>query len=1187
MNDERKTPADGRGLDEMFLKAAQSVIEERKTQQPPQEEGQGLLDSASSALGAAGDFVGRGLQQTRATLGSVSTGAIKSVFELNDFAHEAMGDPVKPEEWSGFRKTIEDQDEFYADLYAPAGVVSDISQFVTGMVGAGKLMGWSKTATALKEGGKVARTAYEVGRGAIAGALALDPHEERLSNLVQSYPALENPITEYLAANADDGYAEGRLKNALEGVGMDVALIGSFGLALKAVKFSRNGDQEAAREVIEGLTLPDEANVAARAEGDAPASVDVTPPQDKPRVRVKAGSSSTDQLPGKAADDVADISTPEGQAAEGLTPAPKQATPTQIAEPDVAAILRGTEFDLAALEQAGSFSEAVSQGYKFADGGSLPWQRIAAQEDAQALIDNAAQALRPELDKMKGGDVLSDDAVMSSVRRMVRYYNEDPNAVIGEIVKAGRDAIPMVRNMEAGYLVSNKMFLDAYDVVNKVRWGNLNDFGGDRAAAVAEAKRRLELAVQTFGATQSIRSNAGRTLRRMRSEFKVDPKQLESLRGLDDEKFVELMAGTGGDPRKIKEMAKPGFLARMLDEATFTMRNGLLWNYPTHIINLTGNAYMQVARPLEKDLGSLFMGAKGSPIRRQAAKEYYYTVASFTDGFKAGAEAFMKGDSKLAPHMTDWLDTNGATQTAHKPLTMPTFRPIKDVTDVWHNLHLASLYRNVTGLPTRALGGQDEFFKTLRYRAVVQARAAVMAEEMGLKGPQFKDFVEQRLAKAFDADGRAVDQEALVEAQTATFNQELIPGTVGASVRNFRSRHPLVGLVLPFVKTPINVLRYSHKYTPVLNILQKEYRQMLTGKMGPEMQAQAIGQMALGSLFMGSALTLAASGRITGGGPAEGKLRQELQATGWKPYSLVVNNADGSTTYIPYGRLDPVGMVMGMVADLHHLHTVDPENTSYGDLATGSALAMAKNFSDRTFLLNMNLFLDALSDPENKLEKFLGNTGAALVPMSSALRSYGNQDPYLRDARGLLDRVLKDVPGYSDSLPPRRTVFGEPLARRIGLTSSQELDVVDAEHNRMMLETGLGLSMPSAVHDGVDLRDFPLPNGRNAYDLLQEYAAEPGRGKSLKEALKALVESEGYQNMGDGTAETKGTRLNAFSGVVQAYRRAAYKRLLSEFPELRKAVLKRRAEAAATYRANRQGEPEKAQELLRSLGYGD
>lgn len=60
-----------------------------------------------------------------------------------------------------------------------------------------------------------------LGRGAAKGALvdfiAFEGHEERLSDLVQTVPALANPLTEFLASDESDTEVEGRLKNVLEG----------------------------------------------------------------------------------------------------------------------------------------------------------------------------------------------------------------------------------------------------------------------------------------------------------------------------------------------------------------------------------------------------------------------------------------------------------------------------------------------------------------------------------------------------------------------------------------------------------------------------------------------------------------------------------------------------------------------------------------------------------------------------------------------------------------------------------------------------------------------------------------------------------------------------------------------------------------------------------------------------------
>lgn len=79
-------------------------------------------------------------------------------------------------------------------------------------------------------------------KGMIAGGFAdfavFSPHEQRLSNLIEEHPQLSNPITQYLQAKPEDSVAEGRLKNALEGL-MIGALAEPLARSLRALKYAR------------------------------------------------------------------------------------------------------------------------------------------------------------------------------------------------------------------------------------------------------------------------------------------------------------------------------------------------------------------------------------------------------------------------------------------------------------------------------------------------------------------------------------------------------------------------------------------------------------------------------------------------------------------------------------------------------------------------------------------------------------------------------------------------------------------------------------------------------------------------------------------------------------------------------------------------------------------------------------
>ena len=88
------------------------------------------------------------------------------------------------------------------------------------------------------------RVGKEALRGGVAEQFAFNPEEERLSNLIQSIPSLQNPVSEFLAADPDDSQAKQRLKMAIEGSGLGV----SFDLAFRVLGKIR-GKRQAAEEV--------------------------------------------------------------------------------------------------------------------------------------------------------------------------------------------------------------------------------------------------------------------------------------------------------------------------------------------------------------------------------------------------------------------------------------------------------------------------------------------------------------------------------------------------------------------------------------------------------------------------------------------------------------------------------------------------------------------------------------------------------------------------------------------------------------------------------------------------------------------------------------------------------------------------------------------------------------------------
>lgn len=940
--------------EELLLQALQEADAELPATEPTTEQPQ------KSLLQRAGDV-----------WKSVGGGIAKAGMETKDFV---FGEPVEGDKWQ-IRKDLERRSQELNSESVANAAASGISQMVAGLIGAGKIMSPIKALQKLKQAGTAGRASFEIAKGAAASTVVLDPHEERLSDLIEEFPALQNPVTDYLASDPSDSAAEGRFKNALESIGLDFALVG----AVKAIKLLRAGKQPEALKEIERLETGKAPPVDAAAEAgngritQADRRIVEDPdtamgPSELPGGADTGLPRETDTAARTATSGAAEATTPTNAKDAALESPGVKATDettyraTEVSDDDVKAILKGSAEEADAIRRYGSKEAATEAGQVLSRTSTIPWQKLRRTEEVMSFVNRSARVLKTQMDDAKGGDVLSDAKVSEMVQARADLFGEDPAMLMGQIQEAGEAAKGMVATMEASYLLSNRMFQETYDAAFRLRNGMLDEWGGDAARAEQEIKHRLMASADLLASARSMSSNSGRALRRLRGQFQFKPEDLAQVKGMDGKKLADLIFQTKGDPKKLAQMANPTFLRRVMDEATFSLTNSLLWLWPTHAVNMTTTALMTVGRPTEKLLGSLALGPKqgGDIIRQQAIKEYSYTAATLGDAWTAMKDAFLRGDSILSPHNTEFFSGGQALRTAQQPLP---WKPVNSITDLAHNAWVAANYRNIVGLPTRALGAVDEGFKTLRYRAYVQGEAAVKANQAGLKGEDFRRYVQEQMEKAIDpATGQALNARALQEAQVSTFQQELLKGTAGATIQQVRARHPVVTFVLPFVKTPINVLRYSVKMTPGLNLLQKEFRENIRGANGAEAQAHAYGQMALGSIFMGLAATLALNGKMTGGGPADPKALKELRTTGWQPYAYVIDRPDGSKRYIPMGRLDPTSMTMAMAVDLVSAIRHDPENADTEKGIMALALALGKNFSDRTFLQNMHQALDAYSD---------------------------------------------------------------------------------------------------------------------------------------------------------------------------------------------------------------------------------
>lgn len=1122
-------------------------------------------------------------------------GAIKGVFEMKDFV---FGD-TKPEERTDFRANVEDRTKMLGQRLGVDGVAAGLGQFAVSMLGVGK---FAKVAQLAKLPGaaKVGVGVREAFKAASAGVVGFDPHEERFSNMIQQTP-LANFVTGYLQSDEDGSAFEGRMKGAIESLGIDAA----FGLTLitatKVYKAFRSGNTEAAEKAVQQFeaqkatdieaeqsvpTISDDVGAANPTAAPAVAG-DGQPeflgsPEPSPGAGPEGAAGSpgpvggpeveAGSVPGATAEAAVEGAPPSAAIAEEvteevptITPGPAAAaaaegvpTPTnfipamRIVDEDASGLIESMAKDAEAIDLHGSKQAAMEAGHVFGRGEGIPYDRLAQPQELDRFFGRVVDATEEKLNAMKGGAVLTDAKLSRLTDSLVEAYNVDPAPILKMLKDAGKAASNMPAQVEAGMLISRRMVQDLHFFAQRINMGYFMEYG-TRDAALAEFKKRFEITASTYGSVRAMIASGGRTTRR--GQFSIQFEDFMNVAGNKSaEQMVKMIADTGGDMRAAGRAFKAEWWRKPLDGLNFLWVNNLVSGPKTQLINLMSNSYMAGVRPLERMLGSAYGAATGdiaqANVFKEAIKQYTYMGTSFTEGFRYAVRTFMENDSMLAPHRTELIN-------AGRPPVME-WKPWSSGPNILNNA--LKVGATGIGMPTRVLGFVDEAVKQTVYRSKIMAGAHIEGVQkgmaQGLTGDQLKEYVTRYVRDAadnsVDSAGRAVDAAALKEAQTATFSQDLLEGSFGRDIQSFVGRHPSLRLILPFVKTPSNVLRYGWKMTPGLNLLQKEYRDMLTGVYGAERKAQAVGQMALGTLYTGSAAFLVSNGSITGAGPRDPKTKAALEATGWQPYSVVVENEDGSKSFIPYNRYDPVAMPISIIADMMDAYTASGEDgapATWED--TGGALlyAVASQMSSKTYLMGLQQFMDAMSDPGtngDKLKAYMGQQAANLVPFSAALRQV-NPDAYMHEARSMADRMQANVPGLSENVPKRFDSWGEPRLVRNGLWSTQEANLVDEETTRLGIVHGTVIPPASPNHNGVDLRELTLSTGQNAFERYQELISRPSpKAPTLKQAVAKVMRSKAYLRAPDGDKDTEGTKLWLLGKPVDKYRAAAMKRLKAD-----------------------------------------
>lgn len=665
------------------------------------------------------------------------------------------------------------------------------------------------------------------------------------------------------------------------------------------------------------------------------------------------------------------------------------------------------------------------------------------------------------------------------------------------------------------------------------RWMDQANSQLDRqmARARGEVTRPTPEAPSSFSASQDARQTPLAILRQ--NAENAPPQITAGMSHAEVRAAARMVKMAGGAPNNVYAIVRGAtVVARntgvkgIIDKAFEVFANSLLSGPVTAQVIVGTGAILNTA---EGFIRAVAGAATLNPaLAREGVDVLFGNLAVLGDGIKATAASFRADRSIIAP--------------------------------IPQHMAIGGLTGTVIRVPGRILGSLHEGVRVVGYRALVRAKSLRLGRTEGLTGDALAARVAEDLNNAFDKQtGIAVLPEALQYAQQNTLTNPLGRGTIGGDIQSVLQDHPLLRFIAPFQKISTNIIRYTWKSSPGLNLINDEWRQIALGRRGAEEAAILHTRSVLATSLMGYGLYQAALGNLTGRGPSNPTIRKEWLRDN-QPYSF---RFGPNGEWHSYERFEPLSSFLGLTADTHQVwNELGANHPDASDMLYGVFAGLLHNLSTKSYLTGVTEFADSWSsnDPSenaNATGRWINSFAGSLVPQAAYKL---NPDSVVRDVRSMADAIMSRTPGLSETVDPRYDWSGEPILKTPGFWNRQFVSPTQphtrsVETDLLTLNKGLSPANPTLVNGLIDLRD------KNAYDngthvspwnRLNQLIAHPKNGvKSARAAMEELVRSQAWRNSSDGTELFPGgSRWLRAAGKLEEYQQKALRQVMLEYPKL-------------------------------------
>jgi len=1102
---------------------------------------------------SAGEDIGTGLMEApRALIGGVrdaSQDVIDLIYKGGKSIRESVKD-IAPE-WMKYNLIYDNgtlrlgyPDEPLPELKlkeipkqetTTGSIIRGISEFASAMVPAGRI---------LKSAGVVNGVLRSATAGAIADLTITSEGDKRLSDLIQQYPGLENPITDYLSTKPDDTLAETKFKTAIEGLALGASgelLLGG----LRKLKSAHSAPTAGQLIITDGIK-----EIAPKLEqftGSIKSILNDLPPD--LRLRIENKIEQLDSLPGTleqmksggipSADIINKLEYDTNQNILGITDMINRYSPEKGVEiKKLADVVTDTINNTTSV--AGDFASGVARGQAF-------------QNKYQTLIGNPNEPIKDIAGNINFAHIDTDD----DIKKVIQLMAEEPevkaatrgkidNKKLQELAEGCGITVDDLLSRQTGEAWNAEKILAARNLMlasaDKVRDISLLVADGAGEAEKLALYRHIALHRSIVSQISGLGAEAGRSLQQFNVAVRGVGKDITAIndfiRNLENsEVSIEKIA------ESIKMMQDPIKLAKFLSEPqklttleAFTkFRTACLLTSPkTHAVNVVSNVLNTFWQIPERLLASHMKIGEGAD--RVAKQEWKHLAYGTMMGFKDAI--------KLASTWNFWKQggsTHEVTRISPRTIsreTMPALGAVADLLGKWCDI------------PMKALGAEDEFFKMVGHRGESHAIAYRIADSEGLSGKEaairIKDLIDNPTPEMEKAVG---DYQRYI-----TFQQKT--DGIFKAMENVANAHPSMRLMLPFVRTPSNIWLETVERTPLAPFTHS-YKEAIK-KGGVDAQI-AMARYRLGTGMFSMVGMLAAGGYITSGGPIDPALKRAKMTSGWQPYSFKVDDK-----FYSFMKLEPISGIMELATDAIDVISATVDAKQADNIIRDVGLVIGHYLTDRTYFKNISDMLEMIFEPTSQsTSKYLSKLIGSAHPLGQA-GIWSNQylvgDNIMRDARTWIDQLLIRTPGLSKEVPPLVDFWGDSIPIKPGIGpdalspiaySIEKKDPV----SQALLESDIKLRMPKRVmtFGGHGTTGIPL----NATEYNAFVRASNGRAKPY---LEQVVKSSDYKKASNEIKQLM------FDNILKGYRQLAKQEIYNSFPVLKQKVDSRREEYIKTFK---------------------